>query len=236
MTDVTKAAAEAPRLRLLSAGKRASAIVLVLHGGAEQSSDRVRWWSGPYLRMLTFGLDALRAGSSHGVAVALLRNRVRGWNEPALDPVRDARWALEVIRRRRPSAPVVIVGHSMGGRVALHIADDPAVVGVAALAPWTPAEDGVESLRGVPALIAHGLEDTITKPADSLAYARRAAAVTDVVRFELPGEAHSLLKRAAVWHRLVRSFTLHVLGLRPPGEPLRAALALPGEQRLRVRV
>ncbi|WP_084612135.1 alpha/beta hydrolase [Thermocrispum municipale] len=233
---MTDAAIKAPDLRLLATSGRTGPVVLLLHGGTETSHEPVRPWSGPYLRMISFGLDMLRVGRTHGIAAAMVRNRVRGWNKPHLDPVHDARWALEQIRRRRPEAPIVLVGHSMGGRVALHVADDPAVVGVAALAPWTPAEDGVDAVRDVPVLIAHGLDDTITKPEDSLAYARRAAEVTDVVRFELPAETHALLWRAPTWHRLVRSFALHAFGLQQAAGPLRYALSLAGEQRLRVRV
>lgn len=186
--------------------------------------------------MWTFGLDLLRAGRRHGVEVVVLRNRVRGWNKPALDPVRDARWALSEIRRRHPELPVVLVGHSMGGRVALHVADAGGIAGVAALAPWTPSADGVEAVRGVPLLLAHGLDDTVTTPEDSYAYAVRASAVTDVVRFELPGTAHSLLRRTLTWHRLVRGFTLQVLGIRAARGPLRSALDHRGDDRLRIRV
>ncbi|MGH3433412.1 MAG: alpha/beta hydrolase [Thermocrispum sp.] len=233
---MTEAATQAPDLRVLPARGPAGAVVLVLHGGAEAGSSPVRWWSGPYLRMWTFALDLRRAGRPHGVEVVVLRNRVRGWNQPELDAVRDARWALADVRGRHPDLPIVLVGHSMGGRVSLHLADADGVAGVVALAPWTPAADGVDAVRGVPVLMAHGLRDVITKPEDSLAYAQRAAAVTDVVRFELPGETHSLLRRSATWHALVRSFTLHVLGVEQGSGPVREALARTGEQRLRVRV
>lgn len=163
----------------------------------------------------------------------------RGWNKPALDPVRDARWALAELQRRHPGRPIVLVGHSMGGRVALRVADDEQVVGVAALAPWTTDKDWVSPIEGVPVLIAHGLGDVVTKPEDSYAYAVRAAAVTDVVRFELGGETHSLVRRSGTWHRLVRAFTLRAFGL--PQDPQDAAvladgLARTGDERLRVRV
>lgn len=224
----------APDLRILPTRGRTTAVVLVLHGGAEHGSEPVRRRSAAYLRMWTFGLDLVRAGRKHGVEVAVLRNRVRGWNEPTLDPVRDARWALSEIRRRHPAVPVVLVGHSMGGRVALHVADADGIAGVAALAPWTPSADGVAAVRGVPLLLAHGLDDTITKPEDSYAYAVRAAAVTDVVRFELPGAAHDLVRRTPTWHRLVRAFTLHVLGVQAAPGVLRMDRS--GDERLRIRV
>lgn len=233
---MTEAATLAPDLRVRPARGTAKAVVLVLHGGAEHGSSPVRVWSGAYLRMWSFALAVHAAGRPHGLEVCVLRNRVRGWNKPALDPVQDARWALADVQRRRPGLPVVLVGHSMGGRVALRVADDERVVGVSALAPWTTDKDWVDPVRDVPVLIAHGLVDTITKPEDSYAYAVRASAVTDVVRFELPGESHALVRRTHTWHRLVRAFTLHVLGIPQQDAVLRAGLARTGDERLRVRV
>lgn len=233
---MTEATTQAPDLRVLPARGETKAVVLVLHGGAEHGSNPVRLWSGPYLRMWSFALDVQRAGRPHGLEVCVVRNRVRGWNRPALDPVRDARWALADAQRRHPGLPVVLIGHSMGGRVALRVADDERVAGVVALAPWTTDKDWVDQVRGVPVLIAHGLLDRITLPEDSYAYAVRASAVTDVVRFELPGETHALLRRMQTWHRLVRAFTLHVLGVPQDDAALRRGLELRGDERLRVRI
>lgn len=233
---MTEAATEAPDLRVLPALGTAKAIVLVLHGGAENGSSRIRPWSGPYVRMWTFALAVHAAGRKHGLEVAVVRNRVRGWNKPALDPVRDARWALAELERRRPGLPIMLIGHSMGGRVALRVADDERVRGVAALAPWTTEKDWVSPVAGVPVMIAHGLLDTVTKARDSYAFAVRAAEVTDVVRFELEGEGHALVRRTRTWHRLVQAFTLHALGLPHNDRLLTDALARKGDDRLRVRV
>jgi pimeloyl-ACP methyl ester carboxylesterase len=62
-----------------------------------------------------------------GTAIWLLRNRVRGWNEPDQDAVRDARWVLGELRRHHPEAAIVLVGHSMGGRAALRPRTDYAI-------------------------------------------------------------------------------------------------------------
>ncbi|MGR4852480.1 alpha/beta fold hydrolase [Streptomyces sp. LARHCF252] len=51
---------------------------------------------------------------------------------------RDARRALGELARRAGDVPVVLVGHSMGGRAALRAADAPQVRAVPALAPWCP--------------------------------------------------------------------------------------------------
>lgn len=210
-------------------------MVLVLHGGEERSTAAAHRFRPAYLRMLPFAHDLARSGRRDGLGVWLLRYRHRGWNSPDLDPVVDARWALEQLRRHHPGVPVVLVGHSMGGRVALHVAGDPAVVGVCALAPWTPAGDPVEQLAGRTVLIAHGDRDTVTEPGLSHAYALRARQVSDAVcRFEVRGESHALLRRAGEWRRLVRGFTLGVLGITEPDPAIAAALVQPAPAGLNV--
>ncbi|GHF37830.1 pimeloyl-ACP methyl ester carboxylesterase [Amycolatopsis bartoniae] len=192
------------------------AVTLVLHGGAETGLAPVRPWSPAYLRMVPIARAVATATARYGVEVRLLRNRVRGWNSPQLHPVSDARHALERIHAERPGVPVFLVGHSMGGRVALRVADDPAVTSVCALAPWTPAGEPVEPVRGRDVVLAHGTLDRITEPAESFAYARRAQAVAArLLRFELMSESHAMLLRAPAWHRLVRRFVLDALGVTP---------------------
>ena len=73
-------------------------VVLILHGGAERSRMPVAWWRLPVLRMVPFASTiARRAGDD--LAVLRLKYRVRGWNGSRQDPVHDARWALDRIRR-----------------------------------------------------------------------------------------------------------------------------------------
>lgn len=211
------------------------AVCLVLHGGQEQSKERAHRLRGPYLRMLQFSLDLRRHGRRDGLAVWQLCYRYRGWNRPDLDPVTDARWALAEVRRAHPDVPVVLLGHSMGARTAFRVADDPAVTAVAALAPWTTERDQVAHLAGRDVLIAHGDLDTVTKPADSLDYARRVAEVTDrVCRFEMTDEGHALLRRPADWSSLVRRFVLGSAGITEPDPVVADAMALPLPDRLAV--
>ncbi|MFD2416107.1 alpha/beta hydrolase [Amycolatopsis pigmentata] len=221
-----------PLMSILPSRGPVRAVVLVLHGGAETGLGRVRPWGPAYLRMLPMARAVHRATAWHGVEVRLLRNRVRGWNEPELHPVADARWALERVTKERPGVPVLLVGHSMGGRVALRVADDPAVTAVCALAPWTPDAEPVEPVRGRDVVIAHGVWDRITRPAESYTYARRAGYEgARVVRFEVMGEGHAMLRRPGVWNRIVRSFTLDAAGIEAatawetdPGRRLRLPL------------
>jgi dienelactone hydrolase len=191
-------------------------VTLVLHGGAEAGFEPVHSWGLAHLRMLPLARTIHAAAAEHGVEVRLLRNRIRGWNEPTLHPVADARWGLERIRAERPGVPIFLVGHSMGGRVALRVADDPAVTAVCALSPWTPAGEPVEPVKERSVLIAHGTLDHITSPAESYAYALRAREVTArLARTEVMSEGHAMLLRPRVWNRLVRDFTLDAAGVRP---------------------
>ncbi|MQA60057.1 MAG: alpha/beta fold hydrolase [Actinophytocola sp.] len=225
-----------PSMKILPATGETKAVVLVLHGGAENGTGRIRRWSRPYLRMLPFARALRDAGKQHGIEVCLLRNRVRGWNKPDLDPVQDGRWALRRLAEGHPGLPIVLIGHSMGGRVALRVADDPRVVGVCALAPWTTDKDWVSPVEGVNVLIAHGTEDQITTPESSFEYAKRASEVTTVLRFELADEAHAMLRRPKTWTRLVRAFALESLGITQYEPLLASAAQLPSGDRIRLRV
>lgn len=227
-------------LTVLRARTTVRAVALVLHGGAEHGHERIRPWSHAYLRMVPFARALHRAGRAQGLEVRQVRNRVRGWNKPHLHPVHDAREALAGIRRSHPDVPVVLVGHSMGGRVALRVADDPSVVAVCALAPWTTEKDWVEPVSGVRVLVAHGTHDVITSPEASYEYAQRADTVTDVVRAEVRHEGHALLRRPGTWTRIVLGFTLDAAGIGARNgqqEPLlTSAWDLPAADRLRFRV
>lgn len=190
-----------PRLTRSGPATGARAVVLVLPGGSTESHAPARRGLA-WMRMIPFA----RAARAPGVAVWMLLYRYRGWNR-AEDPVTDARWALAEARRLHPGAPVVLVGHSVGGRVALRLAAEPDVAGVCALAPWIePGEPQPSVSRTV--LIAHGENDRMTDPAASAAYAARIGASFVPV----PGEAHALLRRPIFWQRLVAGFVTSVLG------------------------
>jgi dienelactone hydrolase len=116
------------------------------------------------------------------------------------------------LRLRFPDVPIGLVGHSMGGRTSLWVADDPGVVSVVALAPWIEPEDPLERIAGRRVLIAHGSRDRMTDPGASALFAERArpfaAQLTYVI---VVGERHALLRRARLWHALAAGFTVGTL-------------------------
>lgn len=215
-------------------GDGSAGVVLLLHGGRPKGRDTADGLRLPHLRMVPFGRAVARAGADRGVDVELLRYRYRGWNEPDLDPVKDARWALDEIRYRHGDVPVVLVGHSMGGRAALRVGDDPSVVGIVGLAPWIERGEPWGHLgthdegghTGPYVLIAHGDRERMTDPGLSLWFAQRLATVTDrVARFDVLGDGHTMLRRAAEWHGLVSRFALACFGLEPFDEAVAKAMA-----------
>jgi pimeloyl-ACP methyl ester carboxylesterase len=209
------------------------AIVLVLPGGRATSIAPARRRHLAYQRMRLFAAAISRSVGDHGVAVWQVRYRVRGWNGPAKDPVRDARWALDEIHRAHPGVPVVLVGHSMGGRTALYASTDDAVVAVCALAPWIEPRDPVEHLAGKLLVIAHGDRDQMTDPGASRRFAARAAALgARVAYFDVTGDAHAMMRRAPDWHRIARDTVAVALGLDLPTAQLADVLAGPPAQRV----
>ena len=190
--------------------ENADGVVLVLHGGAERSRVRVHWWRLAVVRMVPFA-TAVRSHGGGRLAVVRLKYRVRGWNAPAEDPVADARWAMDRVRRVVPDAPVALVGHSMGGRVALRLAGAPGVVAVAALAPWLE-NDAVQPRPGTQVLLMHGDRDRITDPRRTEVVAERLDQLGAVVRHvPVEGETHAMLRHPRRWHETVAEFVVDAL-------------------------
>lgn len=210
------------------------ALVLVLHGGRSQSRAATHRFQTAYLRMVPF---ARRLAREPALAVWMVRYRYRGWNGPAMDAKQDAQWALDEAGRRHPGVPVVLLGHSMGGRAALHAAGHPGVRAVCALAPWLDGTDPVAQLAGRSLLIAHGDRERMTDPAESYAFAVRAKRVTmRVCRFDVLGDGHAMLRRAEDWSRLVRRFVLAEAGITPPDREIEDAMRVPAPDGLRIEL
>ena len=200
-----------PSLTRLDAPGTPRGLVLMLHGGKECSTllvdGRSASWrrSGSMQRAIAPGLHEA------GVSCWLLAYRHRGWNGGAA-PIQDARWALAQACNRFRDVPVVLLGHSMGARVAVHVADEPAVVGVVGLAPWWPRGEPVAALRGKPLHAAHGRTDKITSYQQSRAYVERAAAVASAADLRDMGRVgHYMFRRVPAWNDFALTTSLQLL-------------------------
>ena len=181
-----------------------TALVLMLPGGKPRSTARSRPWQLSNLRMAWFARSLRSRVADRGIAVERVRYRVRGWNEPDRDPVRDAVAALARATERFGDVPVVLVGHSMGGRVAAHIADHPNVHAVAALAPWWPESDAGLIPADRQLTVVHGLRDSWTDPwASREQTARARKRGLKATWLPLPGAGHFMLTKPQWWHQLV---------------------------------
>jgi alpha-beta hydrolase superfamily lysophospholipase len=108
---------------------------------------------------------------------------------------------LETARRELAEVPVVLLGHSMGARTAAAVADDPAVTGVVALAPWLPVNEPVSALAGKHLAAAHGSRDKITSPRRTEEFVRRAADVAASAEFHDMGPVgHYMLRGIPRWN------------------------------------
>lgn len=205
----------APRLLWTSEVDHPSAVVLVLHGGRSRSRQPVRAWQGAVLRMVPFASAVASAGRGQ-IAVASIRYAVRGWNGAEASPVADSRLALEQIAARHPGAPIGLLGHSMGGRVALHLADDERVHAIAALAPWVEPQDRARTHPGLHLLVMHGTRDRMTSPIQSHRLAEEMRAQGAEVTYEsVEGDSHAMLRQADRWHTESATFLVeHLLSVR----------------------
>ncbi|MEU6405864.1 alpha/beta fold hydrolase [Streptomyces sp. NPDC046985] len=195
---------------------RTRAAVVTLHGGRADSHQTSRPWHLAALRMRPVLRAAASAVSPQDVLLAQVRYRHRGWNQG--DPAEDACRALGELSRLVGEVPVVLVGHSMGGRAALRAAAHPLVAGVVALAPWLPPGEPTEHLRGVPFVVLHGDRDRVTSAPDSVAYVRRARARgARAGAVLIRGGDHAMLRRPALWHEVTAGIVADLL--RPDGPP-----------------
>lgn len=191
-------------------------VVLMLHGGAPHGSRAVDKRSGSYRRTAAMRNSLLSRFHQQDLAVCLLRFGVRGWNAGhpgGPSPVTDARWSLDEVRAAYPGAPVVLLGHSMGARTSVHVADDPAVRGVVALAPWLETSDPVDTLAGKRLVAAHGSRDKITSARRTRTFVERANQAGAEGRFVDMGRlGHYMLYRPRAWNQVAFEATIDCLG------------------------
>ncbi|MEU4271875.1 alpha/beta hydrolase [Streptomyces sp. NPDC026092] len=190
-----------------------AAAVLLLHGGRSEGLGPPPLVNLPALRMRPFATAVARALAGRDVLVAEVRYRHRGWNGDRRDAAQDAAAALARLRERAGPIPVVLVGHSMGGRAALSAAGDPMVRGVVALAPWCPPGEPVEHLAGRTIHVLHDEADRVTSAREAWDFVRRArTAGADAVAIPMTTGGHAMLRGAAHWHRRTAELTAALLG------------------------
>ncbi|MEQ7846992.1 alpha/beta hydrolase [Nocardioides kribbensis] len=196
----------APRLVATHAPRDPEGVVVVLHGGANRQGDpRVSPTQLSVLRMVPTARRVARAGGRR-LAVVRLLNSHRGW---AADhtPLDDLRWAMARLREQYGDLPVGLVGHSLGGRVALLGGAQDGVVSVVALNPWVYPTDGVP-LPGRRVLVVHGQQDRIAQPSHAEAVARRIAASTDVGFIRVPEGKHAMLRHGGDFDGYAAQFSV----------------------------
>ena len=202
----------APSLTEYGAPVDPAGVVLMLHGGKQHGSEVVDSRSTSWLRSAAMARAISRQATGAGVALWLLRYRHRGWNGGA-GPVEDARWALARLHDHYGQLPVALLGHSMGARTAVHVADHPLVTGVVALAPWFPPGEPVTALTGKRLVAAHGTADRVTSPQATRAYVERAGRVAaEATYVDMGAVGHYLLRRVASWNELALTRSLALLG------------------------
>ena len=130
-----------------------------------------------------------------------VRYRVKSWRQLELC-VEDARAAVGAAREAG-AAEVALLGFSMGGAVAVHVAGDPAVSTVIALAPWLYPELDVTPLEGRRFAVFHGSLDRSlpgipgVRPELSLrGYQKALARGIDTERTVIAGAVHPIALRA----------------------------------------
>ena len=201
-----------PSLTQYAAPATVTGAVLMLHGGKDRGEEMVDSRSLSWRRSAAMARTIGPAAEEAGAAVWLLRYRHRGWNG-GHGPVEDARWALDQVRDEVGEVPIVLLGHSMGARTSVHVADDPQVRGVVALAPWFPVGEPVGTLAGRTLVAGHGSRDHITSPKATRAYVERAQAAGAVASYVDMGRVgHYMLRRASAWNELAQSRSLELLG------------------------
>jgi pimeloyl-ACP methyl ester carboxylesterase len=190
----------------------------MLHGGAEHNLTEIGAFHRPWLRSLLMMRQILPTLHGAGLDVWLLRYRHVGWNAQhgtRHSPLPDVRWALDQARSTYDATtrPVVLLGHSMGARAAVAVADDPLVRGVVGLAPWFPPGEPVEPLRGKRLVAAHGRADQITSFAATEQFVARAGRLAETTPVLDMGDlGHYMLKGASEWNTVARTHTVEMFG------------------------
>jgi dienelactone hydrolase len=147
---------------------------------------------------------------------AEVRYRIKSWQRLDLC-VEDARAAVEAVAAER----TLLLGYSLGGAVAISVADLPSVTGVVGLAPWIPRQLDLSPLDGRRLAVFHGSLDRpligvpgVTPSSSRRAVERARAAGVECSYTIVRGGLHGIalrassgrlvpLPRASRWARLI---------------------------------
>lgn len=204
-----------PRLIRSRDPRRAGGVALVLHGGGGRGTEPVSARQPAVLRMIPIAWRIGEVGRRR-VAVFRLLNTYRGLGRR---PLADVRWALDRLRRSHPGLPISLVGHSIGGTVALAAAGEPDVRSVVALAPWLSGADRFGGTADPVVLIVHGSNDHVTDPDTSARYAAAARADGRRVSYvRVEGGSHAMVGQRRAFELLAAQFVRITLAADPDGD------------------
>lgn len=189
---------------------QAHGVAVVLHGGSDSGLADNSWRRLAVLRMLPFARAIARVGGAR-ISTLRLRNSYYGWSKDFSEPIADARWALDEVRRQAPGVPIALVGHSGGGRAALRLASEPDVAAVVGLAPWIVEHDPPQVAESTAVLLAHGTDDRTTDPRLTRRLGTELAARGVEVNVDLRPDGHAMLRQARHWHRETAAFVTAAL-------------------------
>ena len=221
------AAPSTPSISRYDAPGRPRAAIVMFHGGKPKSTNPVDGRSLSWRRSLVMQRAIAFRAHQLGVSVWLTKFGQAGWNAKAPSgptPIPDARWTLDQLRADLGEIPVVLLGHSMGARTAVAVADDSLVAGVVALAPWFPPDEPVMALAGKHLVAAQGRRDRITSYVHTEAFLARVDRIAASTRLvDMGGLGHYLVRGASRWNDVALSHSFDVLGInhwtRAPVDP-----------------